>query len=125
MCLYVIVFLMFTLNFKFYFRTTPEDNIRRLRAFLSCMRSDTPLMYNTDYVPQHTLIIACVLRYILTFTEVPILQKFELDALIITAVAPELSKNENTQELQVSIYKKNILFVNTIMQHPFKLLALH
>lgn len=67
------------------------------------MRADTPLMYNTDYVPQYTLIIASVLRYIMTFTEVPILQKYELDAFIITAVAPELSKNENTQELQVSI----------------------
>lgn len=67
------------------------------------MRSDTPLMYNTDYVPQHTLIIASVLRYIMTFTEVPILQKYELDAFIITAVAPELSKNENAQDLQVSI----------------------
>lgn len=98
---FTIKFITFT--FKYFFRTTPEDNIRRLRAFLSCMRSDTPLMYNTDYVPQHTLIIACVLRYIMTFTEVPILQKFELDALIITAVAPELSKNENTQELQVSL----------------------
>lgn len=73
------------------------------------MRSDTPLMYNTDYVPQHTLIIACVLRYIMTFTEVHILQKFELDALIITAVAPELSKNENTQELQVSLQR--IVFI--------------
>jgi len=60
-------------------------------------------MYNTDYVPQHTLIIASVLRYIMTFTEVPILHKYELDAFIITAVAPELSKTENTQELQVSI----------------------
>lgn len=65
------------------------------------MRADTPLMYNTDYVPQHTLMIASVLRYIMTFSEFPILQKYELDAFIITAVAPELSKNENAQELQV------------------------
>lgn len=96
--------------FCLFFRTTPEDNIRRLRAFLTCMRSDTALMYNTDYVPQHTLIIASVLRYIMTFTEVPILQKYELDAFIITAVAPELSKTENTQELQVSaLYKVYLL----------------
>lgn len=78
------------------------------------MRSDTPLMYNTDYVPQHTLIIASVLRYIISFTEVPILQKYELDAFIITAVAPELSKNENTQELQVSINYKYIFCSNKI-----------
>lgn len=73
------------------------------------MRSDSPLMYNTDYVPQHTLIIASVLRYIMTFTEIPILQKYELDAFIITAVAPELSKTENTQELQVSIFLQFLL----------------
>lgn len=100
---------------RLWFGTTPEDNIRRLRAFLTCMRSDTPLMYNTDYVPQHTLIIACVLRYIMTFTEVPILQKFELDALIITAVAPELSKNENTQELQGTVSVRGVQLATLLM----------
>lgn len=81
-------------------------------------------MYNTDYVPQHTLIIASVLRYIMTFTEAPILQKYELDAFIITAVAPELSKTENAQELQVSsLYKyyllnyKEIICLNCGLSH--------
>lgn len=100
---------------RLWFGTTPEDNIRRLRAFLTCMRSDTTLMYNTDYVPQHTLIIASVLRYIMTFTEVPILQKYELDAFIITAVAPELSKTENTQELQGTISVRGVQLATLLM----------
>ncbi|VVC24650.1 PIN domain-like [Cinara cedri] len=100
---------------RLWFGTTPEDNIRRLRAFLTCMRSDTPLMYNTDYVPQHTLIIASVLRYIITFSEVPILQKYELDAFIITAVAPELSKNENTQELQGTVSVRGVHLATLLM----------
>lgn len=45
-----------------YFRTAPDDKCRRMRAYLSCMRSDTPLMLNTTYVPQHLLILATVLR---------------------------------------------------------------
>ncbi|XP_050534475.1 constitutive coactivator of PPAR-gamma-like protein 1 homolog isoform X2 [Daktulosphaira vitifoliae] len=100
---------------RLWFGTTPEDNIRRLRAFLTCMRSDTPLMYNTDYVPQHTLIIASVLRYIMSNSEVPILQKYELDAFIITAVAPELSKNENTQELQGTVSVRGVQLATLLM----------
>lgn len=44
------------------FRTTIDDKRRRLRAYLTCMRSDNPLMLNPDYVPQHLLIMATVLR---------------------------------------------------------------
>ncbi|XP_050430295.1 constitutive coactivator of PPAR-gamma-like protein 1 homolog isoform X2 [Adelges cooleyi] len=100
---------------RLWFGTTPEDNIRRLRAFLTCMRSDTPLMYNTDYVPQHTLIIASVLRYIMSYTEIPMLQKYELDAFIITAIAPELSKNENTQELQGTVSIRGVQLATLLM----------
>ncbi len=39
-----------------------EDKNRRLRAFLTCMDSDNTLMLNTSYVPQHLLIISCILR---------------------------------------------------------------
>ena len=39
-----------------------EDKNRRLRAFLSCMKSDAPLMLNVSQVPQHLLILCCVLR---------------------------------------------------------------
>lgn len=45
--------------------TMVEDKNRRLRAFLSCMNCDVPqnLLLNTSYVPQHLLILCCVLRY--------------------------------------------------------------
>lgn len=43
--------------------TNVEDKTRRLRAFLTCMESDTPLMLNTQYVPQQLLLLCCVLRY--------------------------------------------------------------
>lgn len=46
-----------------FFSTVIDDKRRRLRGFLTCMRSDTPLMLNTSHVPQHLLVMACVLRY--------------------------------------------------------------
>lgn len=39
-----------------------DDKNRRLRAFLTTMHSDTPLILNTQYVPQHLLLMCCVLR---------------------------------------------------------------
>ena len=39
-----------------------EDKNRRLRAFLTCMMSDVSLMLNTSYVPQHLLVLCCILR---------------------------------------------------------------
>lgn len=42
--------------------TNVDDKTRRLRAFLTCMESDTPLMLNTQYVPQQLLLLCCVLR---------------------------------------------------------------
>jgi hypothetical protein len=45
-------------------RSAIDDKRRRLRAFLTCMRSDTPLMLNPAYVPQHLLVMASVLRYV-------------------------------------------------------------
>lgn len=50
------------LKYNFIYSTAQDDKCRRMRAFLSCMRSDTPLMLNTSYVPQHLLILATVLR---------------------------------------------------------------
>lgn len=39
-----------------------DDKTRRFRAFLTVMHSDAPLMLNTNYVPQHLLVLCCVLR---------------------------------------------------------------
>ena len=41
-----------------------EDKNRRLRAFLSSLNSDVPLMLNTSFVPQHLIIMCSVLRYV-------------------------------------------------------------
>ncbi|KAH7975252.1 hypothetical protein HPB49_025332 [Dermacentor silvarum] len=43
-----------------------DDKKCRLRAFLSCLRSDVPLMLNTAYVPQHLLIPCAVLRFLMS-----------------------------------------------------------
>ncbi|XP_029668535.1 constitutive coactivator of PPAR-gamma-like protein 1 homolog [Formica exsecta] len=48
---------------RLWFGTVIDDKRRRLRGFLTCMRSDTPLILNTSYVPQHLLVMACVLSF--------------------------------------------------------------
>lgn len=42
-----------------------EDKNRRMRAFLACMRSDTPAMLNPTNVPTHLMVLCCVLRSVL------------------------------------------------------------
>lgn len=49
---------------RLWFGMAFEDKTRRMKAFLTVMRSDTPLMLNRTYVPQHMLVLACVLRYV-------------------------------------------------------------
>lgn len=49
---------------RLWFGTIFEDKQRRMKAFLSVMRSDSPLMINRGYVPQHMLAMACVLRFV-------------------------------------------------------------
>jgi hypothetical protein len=58
------VFCTFYLSVALSSRSAIDDKRRRLRAFLTCMRSDTPLMLNPAYVPQHLLVMASVLRYV-------------------------------------------------------------
>lgn len=48
---------------RLWFGTGAEDKQRRMKAFLTIMRSDSPLMLNRGYVPQHMLVMACVLRF--------------------------------------------------------------
>lgn len=88
---------------RLWFGTTIDDKRRRLRAFLTCMRSDTALMLNPEYVPQHLLIMATVLRYMMSFPEKRVLRRPELDAFITTAILPELMNAEYNQELQLSV----------------------
>lgn len=89
---------------RLWFGTGIDDKRRRLRAFVTCMLSDTPLMLNTSYVPQHLLIMACVLRYIMTFSDkTKILRRQELDAFIAQAFSPELMNAQYLQELQLPL----------------------
>lgn len=84
---------------RLWFGTAFEDKQRRMKAFLTVMRSDSPLMLNRGYVPQHMLVMACVLRYIVTNPDRKILSRQELDAFLATAFSPQLLNVDFTQEL--------------------------
>ncbi|XP_053602240.1 constitutive coactivator of PPAR-gamma-like protein 1 isoform X3 [Plodia interpunctella] len=86
---------------RLWFGTAQDDKCRRMRAFLSCMRSDTPLMLNTSYVPQHLLILATVLRFIMT-SQLQILRRQELDAFLATAFSTDLMNALHLQEMTVN-----------------------
>ncbi|KAJ2947040.1 hypothetical protein O0L34_g16385 [Tuta absoluta] len=86
---------------RLWFGTAQDDKCRRMRAFLSCMRSDTPLMLNTSYVPQHLLILATVLRFIMT-SQIQILRRQELDAFLATAFSNDLMNALHLQEMNVN-----------------------
>lgn len=64
-----------------------EDKEKRVRAFLTCLRSDTaPLLLDQRLVPQQFLLLACVLRYIMqTPAQRVVLTPQELDAVLATA----------------------------------------
>lgn len=47
---------------RLWFGMAFEDKQRRMRAFLTVMRSDSSLIMNRSYVPQHMLVMACILR---------------------------------------------------------------
>ncbi|MPC40109.1 Constitutive coactivator of PPAR-gamma-like protein 1 [Portunus trituberculatus] len=64
------------------------------------MRSDTPLMLHTSHVPQHLLIMATVLRYIMSTPNGPVLRKQELDAFLLTAFSSDLTNAHYLQDLQ-------------------------
>ncbi|KAL4706497.1 hypothetical protein ACJJTC_015695 [Scirpophaga incertulas] len=86
---------------RLWFGTAQDDKCRRMRAFLSCMRSDTPLMLNTSYVPQHLLILGTVLRFIMT-SQIQILRRQELDAFLATAFSNDLMNALHLQEMTVN-----------------------
>ncbi|KAG0724596.1 Constitutive coactivator of PPAR-gamma-like protein 2 [Chionoecetes opilio] len=88
---------------RLWFGSVVDDKKRRLRAFLSCMRSDTPLMLHTSHVPQHLLIMAAVLRYIMSTPNSPVLRKQELDAFLVTAFSSDLTNAHYLQDLQLPL----------------------
>ncbi|XP_050031975.1 constitutive coactivator of PPAR-gamma-like protein 1 homolog [Dermacentor andersoni] len=83
-----------------------DDKKCRLRAFLSCLRSDVPLMLNTAYVPQHLLIPCAVLRFLMSQGGpggAPVLRRQELDAFLAQAVSPQLMDAQSTQGMQLPL----------------------
>ncbi|XP_026880214.2 constitutive coactivator of PPAR-gamma-like protein 1 homolog isoform X3 [Electrophorus electricus] len=78
-----------------------EDKNRRMRAFLACMRSDTPAMLNPANVPTPLMVLCCVLRFMLQWPGVRILRRNELDAFLAQAISPKLYDPDQLQELKI------------------------
>ncbi|KAM5146724.1 constitutive coactivator of PPAR-gamma-like protein 2 isoform 2-T2 [Mantella aurantiaca] len=78
-----------------------EDKNRRMRAFLACMKSDTPSMLNPANVPTHLLLMCCVLRYMMQWPGGRILLRHELDAFLSQAVSAQLYEPDQLQELKI------------------------
>lgn len=87
---------------RLWFGPSVEDKCRRMRAFLSCLNSDIPVILNTSYVPQHMLLLTCVLRYIMSLGK-PIFRRQELDAIVCQALNPDLMNPQYLQEITVSL----------------------
>ncbi|XP_044754818.1 constitutive coactivator of PPAR-gamma-like protein 1 homolog isoform X4 [Coccinella septempunctata] len=87
---------------RLWFGPAMDDKRRRMRALLSCLSSDSPLILNTAYVPQHMLIMACVLRYIMSQDRC-ILRPQELDAFLCQAFSTDLMNAQYLQELTLSV----------------------
>lgn len=102
---------------RLWFGTTFDDKHRRMRAFLTVMRSDTSMMLNRNYVPQHLLVLACVLRYVVTCPDRNILTRHELDAFLVTAFSPQLGNVEYTQEMVLpGVYLRGVFLATLFMQ---------
>ncbi|KAG7278465.1 hypothetical protein CRUP_038760 [Coryphaenoides rupestris] len=109
-----------------------EDRSRRTRAFLACLRSDCPALLNPAQVPQHLLLMCCVLRYMMQWPGGRILQRHELDAFLAQAVSNQLYEPDQLQELKVekvdargvqlaSLFMAGVdtaLFVNDVCGQP-------
>lgn len=107
---------------RLWFGTTIEDKQRRLRAFLSCLNSDIPLMMNTGNVPQHLLLMCCVLRYIMT--QKNILRKPELDAFLVTACSSDLMDAENLSRIKLDLVTARGVQLSTLFMQGVEMALL-
>uniref|UniRef100_A0A8C8SX79 Family with sequence similarity 120C n=1 Tax=Pelusios castaneus TaxID=367368 RepID=A0A8C8SX79_9SAUR len=78
-----------------------EDKNRRMRAFLACMRADTPGLLNPANVPTHLLLMCCVLRYMMQWPGGRVLHRHELDVFLAQAVSSQLYEPDHLQELKI------------------------
>ncbi|GAB0087490.1 constitutive coactivator of PPAR-gamma-like protein 1 homolog [Sergentomyia squamirostris] len=102
---------------RLWFGMAYEDKQRRMKAFLSVMRSDSLLMLNRSYVPQHMLVMACVLRYMITDPDKSMLTRQELDAFLATAFSQQLLHVEYTQELVLPcVHLRGVYLATLFMQ---------
>lgn len=77
-----------------------EDNTTRMKAFLTCMKSETQNMSNPAMVPQRLLLLCCVLRYLIQQGgEKSILAKHDIDAFLAQALSPHLTTESNSTNL--------------------------
>ncbi|XP_059611488.1 constitutive coactivator of PPAR-gamma-like protein 1 [Phlebotomus argentipes] len=99
---------------RLWFGMAYEDKQRRMKAFLTIMRSDSLLMLNRGYVPQHMLVMACVLRYMITDPERSMLTRQELDAFLATAFSQQMINVEYTQELVLPCVQLRGVYLATL-----------
>ncbi|XP_074873502.1 constitutive coactivator of PPAR-gamma-like protein 2 [Carettochelys insculpta] len=78
-----------------------DDRSRRMRAFLACLRADTPGMLNPASVPTHLLLMCCVLRYMVQWPGGRVLHRHELDVFLAQAVSPQLYEPDRLQQLKI------------------------
>ena len=83
---------------RLWFGTSQQDKQKRLRAFFAVMKcDDCPPMLSQANIPQHLLLLACVLRYLMTGVA---MRKPELDAMLVTAFSPELRNPRMIAEMR-------------------------
>uniref|UniRef100_A0A8C5Y0P3 Constitutive coactivator of PPAR-gamma-like protein 1 n=1 Tax=Microcebus murinus TaxID=30608 RepID=A0A8C5Y0P3_MICMU len=109
-----------------------EDKNFSMRAFLACMRSDTPAMLNPANVPTHLVVLCCILRYMVQWPGARILCHQELDTFLAQALSPKLYEPDQLQELKIenlhprgiqlsALFKSGVdmaLFVNDAYGQP-------
>lgn len=99
---------------RLWFGPSLDDKRCRMRALLSCLNSDSPLILNTAYVPQQMFVLACVLRYVMSLDR-PIMRRNELDVFLCQAYNPDLMNVQYLQELTVSYLKKSNIDLLSIL----------
>ncbi|XP_065572415.1 constitutive coactivator of PPAR-gamma-like protein 1 isoform X2 [Artemia franciscana] len=100
-----------------WFGTGEDDIKRRMRAYLSCMRSDVQIMLNPAFVPQKLVILVSVLRYIMTEPHMQVLRPYELDAFLLSSFLPEIKDTEFTEDLTISpVTKRGVQLATLFME---------
>ncbi|CAL8093948.1 unnamed protein product [Orchesella dallaii] len=78
-----------------------ECKRKRIRAFLTIMKSDKAIILDSTCVPQQMLVLTCVLRYILG-SEKKVVRKCELEAYIAQAFIQDMTDPTIAQDIEVT-----------------------